>query len=236
VYKITFEEVPHYYYGVHKEKKFNECYMGSPETHKKYWEVYTPQKEYIKFFDYNDEGWLEALKYEKDLIMPVYNTDLFCLNEHCGGMPSLESRRRGGQKNKKNGTGLFSITPEQKSEYSKKGVQKQKEKGIGLYGMSSEEKSKAGKKGVEKCIENGTGVFGMSSEEKRQYGKIGALKTMENKTGIFSLTPEQLSKNATRTNSQKWKCTVSGYVTNAGALSHYQRAKGIDTSNRIRIQ
>jgi hypothetical protein len=44
VYKITFLEVPYYYYGVHKEKYFNEEYWGSPVTHKWVWDFYTPKE------------------------------------------------------------------------------------------------------------------------------------------------------------------------------------------------
>ena len=54
-YKITFEEVPYYYYGVHKEKIFEEEYWGSPVTNKWAWELYTPKKQILQFFDYTDE-------------------------------------------------------------------------------------------------------------------------------------------------------------------------------------
>ena len=47
---------------------------------------------------------------------------------------------------------------------------------------------------------------------------------------------EQRSKNAVTTNAQKWQCTVTGIITNPGKLSQIQRSKGIDRSNRIRIQ
>jgi hypothetical protein len=70
VYKITFYEVPHYYYGVHKEKKFDEYYMGSPVTHKVFWQVCTPNKEIIKTFDHTDNGWLEAQEFEKKINCP----------------------------------------------------------------------------------------------------------------------------------------------------------------------
>ena len=56
VYKITFVGDDHYYYGYHKEKKFDEYYMGSPVTHKDHWNKFTPKKEYIKFFEYSEEG------------------------------------------------------------------------------------------------------------------------------------------------------------------------------------
>ena len=45
------------------------------------------------------------------------------------------------------------------------------------------------------------------------------------------------SKQKMRENSgyQKWKCLETGFITNAGNLAKYQRARNIDTSKRIRI-
>jgi hypothetical protein len=61
----------------------------------------------------------------------------------------------------------------------------------------------------------------------------------ENKLGIYKLTPEQHSENGkkggTASASQRWMCTVTGYTCNAGPLTRYQRNRGIDPSNRIRI-
>ena len=99
-YKITFEEVPYYYYGVHKEKKFDEYYMGYPITHKRMWDFYTSKKQILQLFDYTDEGWIEAQEVEKRLIKPFYNTDKWCLNEHCGGYISLDILRKVGKQNK----------------------------------------------------------------------------------------------------------------------------------------
>jgi hypothetical protein len=110
VYKITFQEVPFYYIGVHKEKIFNEEYMGSPITHKAKWQIYTPQKEILEEFDYTDDGWLQAQEFEKELIRPVYNTDNNCLNEHCGGRISLAVCRESGKKQWEN------MTPQQRSD------------------------------------------------------------------------------------------------------------------------
>lgn len=36
--------------------------------------------------------------------------------------------------------------------------------------------------------------------------------------------------------SQKWICLETGYVSNPGALTNYQRARGIDTTKRKRIE
>jgi ribosomal protein L44E len=53
--------------------------------------------------------------------------------------------------------------------------------------------------------------------------------------GNASRTPEQRSEAARKKNSVKFQCTETGFITNAGNLTRYQRARGIDTSNRIRI-
>jgi hypothetical protein len=62
----------------------------------------------------------------------------------------------------------------------------------------------------------------------------------ENKLGMYKMTPEEHSaagrKGGTASASQRWKCTKTGYVSNAGPLTVYQRNRGIDPSNRIRIK
>jgi hypothetical protein len=88
LYKITFEEVPYYYYGIKKEKYFNQEYWGSPVTNKWCWKFYTPQKQILQIFDYNDDGYIEAQKIEKRIISRVLN-DKWCLNENVGGILSL---------------------------------------------------------------------------------------------------------------------------------------------------
>lgn len=67
--------------------------MGSPETHRWMWSFYTPKLQILEFFSYTDEGWKEANLVEKRLIEPDLNNPL-CLNENCGGVVSLEARRR----------------------------------------------------------------------------------------------------------------------------------------------
>ena len=37
-------------------------------------------------------------------------------------------------------------------------------------------------------------------------------------------------------NAQRWRCTVTGFETNSGCLTLYQRARGIDTVNRERAE
>jgi hypothetical protein len=62
-------------------------------------------------------------------------------------------------------------------------------------------------------------------------GKAGAKWVEDNP----ELASERGQKAAAVTNCIKYKCTVTGHVSTAGPLSIYQRKRGIDTSNRIRL-
>jgi hypothetical protein len=96
VYKITFEEVPHWYWGVHKEELYNEEYWGTPVTNRRYWEWYTPKKQILQVFDWTEEGWKQANLLEDRLIRPDLNKSL-CLNEGIGGYVSLRVLRENNQ-------------------------------------------------------------------------------------------------------------------------------------------
>jgi hypothetical protein len=195
LYKITFEEVFYYYYGVHKEKRYNEYYMGSPITHKWMWNFYTPKKQILEIFPFTDDGWLESRKVEDRLIKSVYNTDKYCLNESCGGKVSLEICRNSGK-----------ITGK-----------KNKELGLGVCGRTKEQ----------------------MTEDGRMGGKISGKKSKELGIGIHGRTKEQMTEDGKKgnkiVNSQKWECCETGYVSTAAGISQYQKARGIDTSKRVRI-
>jgi len=199
-YKITFEEVPYYYYGVKKEKYYNQEYWGSPKTNKWCWELYTPKKQILQLFDFTDEGWIKAQEVEKRLIRPVYNTDKWCLNENCAGMSSLNSLKKGYFKNKNNKTGICSLSKEELSFYGSSGGNKNKENGTGFFSLSSEERQEinkrngklGGKKSAEKNKENKTGFW--NSQLQSKLGKKGGTKTKELGVGIFGISPEDKSK------------------------------------------
>jgi hypothetical protein len=152
--------------------------------------------------------------------------------------------KKSGKKHKENKTGIFGMTLEEKREISKKGGKKgsqtQIENNIGIFGMDLKQKSEIGKKAAQTNKENKTGIFGMTPYQKSEASKKAGQKCKKNKTGIFGMTPDQKSgaskKGGKITTNQKWQCSVTGYISNAGALSLYQRKRGIDTSNRIRIQ
>ena len=197
-YKITFEEVPYYYYGSKKEKRYNEEYWGSPITNKWCWELYTPKKQILELFDYTDDGYTECLKVENRLIKPFLN-DPLCLNERCGAIISLDVLRKNARKKVENKIGIFALSSEELSELGKKGgsiggskgVKTQIENKIGIYGLSEEEKSVNGKKGANRCKELGVGICGLTSDKRREIQKRSVEKQKKNNTGIFGLTKEQ---------------------------------------------
>jgi hypothetical protein len=82
-----------------------------------------------------------------------------------------------------------------------------------------------GRKSALKQIENKIGIYGWSDDQKRQRN-IRAAKAQSR---------ELKQKAAAAQHAQKWQCTVTGYISTAAGLSHYQRHKGINTSNRIRV-
>jgi hypothetical protein len=97
-YKITFEEVPGFWYwGVHAEKFFNDGYMGSPTTNKHFWELYIPKRQILEIFEYSEKGWKEANAVERRLIMPDLN-HARCLNESCAGVMSLKVYKQNGER------------------------------------------------------------------------------------------------------------------------------------------
>jgi hypothetical protein len=263
VYKITFQEVPLYYIGVHKERNFNEEYLGSPITHKEKWQIYTPQKEILREFDYTDDGWLEALDYETDLIRQVYNTDNNCLNEACGGRISLAVCREAARKANANMTpeqrsaavrkGRANMSPEQRSAAAKKGKanmtpeQRSALSKKGKANMTPEQRSAAARKAnASRTPEQRSAIAKKANASKtpEQRSEIArkraACKTPEQRSeisrkGWANKTPEQRSAATRKASTTKFQCTASGYISTAGPLAIYQRARGIDTSNRVKV-
>ena len=212
-YKITFEEVPYYYYGVHKEKRFDEEYWGSPYRHKWCWEFYTPKKQILELFDYTNNGYIEAQEVEKRIISPVLY-DKWCLNENCGGLVSIDICREAG----------------------KIGAEKVKLLGIGIHSLPKEKTIENAKKGGILSKNLKIGVHGRSKDKMTEDGKRGAQRVKELGIGIYALTPEQRKEITKKTNLQKWMCLETGFITGAAPLSNYQKARGIDTSKRKRIE
>jgi hypothetical protein len=141
-----------------------------------------------------------------------------------GAVRSEEWRRSISEKMSKNGKGGGSI-----------GGKKAKELGLGIHALTTEQRIEIGKKSSETNKKNGTGVYGMTFEQRRENGK----KVKELGVGIFAMTTDELieagKKGNKITNSQRWECLETGFITNPGNLTKYQKARDIDTSKRKRI-
>ncbi len=160
---------------------------------------------------------------------------------------SKEQAKKGDKTRKKLGLGLYSLTPEQRTENGKIGSSKAKEMGVGIFGFTPEQRQEnsknAGKYGGKKAKELGAGIHAFSKEQRVKVGKKSGYKTKELGLGIHGLSKEERienSKNAGKlggkvAGNQKWICEETGFVSNAGGLSKYQKARGIDTSKRVRI-
>lgn len=55
------------------------------------------------------------------------------------------------------------------------------------------------------------------------------------KLGIHGFTKEKRVEIVSKTNSQRWMCLETGYITSPGALTRYQRNRNIDVSKRTQI-
>jgi len=243
LYKITFEEVPYYYYGVHKEKYFNEEYWGSPYTNKWCWELYTPKKQILQLFDFTDEGWIESQKIENRLIKPFYNIDKWCLNENCNGILSLKILKKAGKKSaethKNNNTGLYNVPLYKRIESGNRAY----ELGVGVHSRTKEQMSEDGRKGAKKQQELCIGIHGKTKEQMSEDGKKGGNKSKEMGVGIHKFTKQQRIENARNggkvggknTGNQKWMCLETGHISTPGGLARFQKARGIDTSRKKRV-
>jgi hypothetical protein len=145
LYKVTFEEVPYWYWGIHKEKVFGEVYLGSPVTNAWAWEFYTPLVQICQEFPPTEEGWKQAQFLEKRNIRPDLNNP-DCLNEHCGGEFSLQILREAGRKGGKKAAEKLHA---EKDEF-----------GRSVQGVKSAEKLNAEKD------EQGRGIVGVKVAEK----------------------------------------------------------------------
>jgi hypothetical protein len=96
---------------------------------------------------------------------------------------------------------------------------------LGGKAISREQFQEMGRRGSQVQIENKIGIYGWNDEQKRQ----------RNIRANRAQTSEQRRQAAQAQHAQKWKCTVTGYISTAAGLSHYQRHKGIDTSNRTKV-
>ena len=163
--------------------------------------------------------------------------------------------KKGGKKAAELGLGIHGRSAEQRTEDSSKGGTKTADLGVGIHAPGMQ--SKGGTIGGRKAAELGVGVHGRSAEQRTEDSSKGGKTAAELGLGVHAPgmqskggkkvaelglgihAPGMQSKNGIKggktTTSQKWICLETGHISNPGALSKWQKARGIDTSMRVRI-
>ena len=239
----TMETPKEYYYVYYSYEEWGRGYFGSrgckclPEDDVKYFgsskdKTFKPTQKIILKSDYATRKEAYA--------------DEIVLQEHYKVVENPHFANRAYQTSTK-----FYVPTEQAIENGRKGGSKSGKKVVeekkGIHGLTKEQKIEIGKKTGyiggkitgKYHKENQTGIFAMSEEEKikrnKKGGSVAGKLAKELSIGIFAISPEKKCEIGRSVSLQKWKCLETGFITNAGNLSKYQKARGIDTSKRVRI-
>jgi hypothetical protein len=76
----------------------------------------------------------------------------------------------------------------------------------------------------------------MNAHENTQKARSANGKANAATLNDHENTKKARSANGKATNSQQWQCLVTGHVSSPGSLSVYQKARGIDTSLRVKLE
>ncbi len=167
-------------------------------------------------------------------------TGIFSLSEEEQWKIRSNNGKIASKKIMENKLGIFSLNEEEHKEVARLGGIATKELKKGIFAMSKEEKSEAGKKAGSISGKNNRdkkiGIFSLSIDEIRENGKKGAQKCKELGVGVYSMSSEQRAEYARIGASYKWICLETGFTSTAGGLTRYQKARGIDTSKRKRLE
>jgi hypothetical protein len=247
----------YYYHGYHKHEgvdPLTDGYFGSPVTHREKWLTTMHWKEITGLYETVDEVSFA----EQEAIRPVYNTDPYCLNANCNGIPTPERARVGARKagkksgeyHKENKTAICDPINQEK------GRQTARETGVGFYDPEFqhspemvEMRKQNGKKSGAKAVE--TGQLAAAREKidpekrKRVVAETGRVVGRRNaESGHLDrirelIDPEKRLRNAysnlEKMNKGKWKCLVTGHISSYAGLSTYQNNRGIDKKLRVQV-
>jgi hypothetical protein len=97
--------------------------------------------------------------------------------------------------------------------------------------LKSQFSKRRGKKSAAINKANSTGIF--ASDMQSASGKKGAAINKANGTGCYD--PKVRSAGAAAQHAQKYKCLVTEFISTPCGLSHYQKARGIDTKLRVKV-
>jgi general stress protein YciG len=218
-----------YYTYAYLRKNRTPYYIGKGERNRAYTkrkgEINPPKdKSRIIFLKKNlfEE---EAFKHEIYMIAVFGRKDL--------GTGILHNKTNGGQ-------GVSGrIVSEEQREKMRQYHKRVNHKEISPKFFDKENRSKAGKKGGTNTRKNNTGIFSPDYDRTPAAiaaGKKGGIVNRDKKLGIFAMTDEEKReasrKGSASVRSQKWKCKITGYVSNPCGLSNYQKSRNIDYKDK----
>lgn len=242
-YKVTFPGMPWYYFGVHTENE--KPYYGSPKTHKWIWRFYEHEIQILEWFDDRREA-----EIVEDRIIAHFIRDPNCLNEHYGGFFSEDGRKRGREKQKEMGVGLYSPdlhTFELKSNAGKKGIQE-------TIRRNPNHQENAGRSGGLKARDSGhldRIRLLRDPEEHRECGRrlgllardsghLERIRTPEHQKAAFAALLRKKPNHQRDIALQKWEDPDHPELGqhNAGVLARKQKALGYPhgPGNRVRVE
>ena len=174
----------------------------------------------------------EAFKHEEYMIAVFGRKDLgtgILRNKTNGGegpsgwVPSKETRKNWSEMRK--GENAYWYGKNHSQETREKMKKERSGEKNAMYGKTHNEKTRDK---MSKSHIGRPGTYGMLGKSHTEEAKQKLRENEGNKLGG--------AKSAKIINSRKWMCLETGYITTSGPLTHYQRARGIDTSKRKRIE
>jgi hypothetical protein len=239
-YKVTFEEIPDWYWGAHKEAKYNDGYLGSPSTHAWKWEFYTPHLQICELFPHTEEGWMKAREIEDRCILPDLNNPL-CLNEHVGGSMSLESNKKGGEEAMKqlhkekddSGRSAFAVKGAATAHKEKDDLGRSVH-AVNAFGKVHNEKDDLGKS--VNAVKGGIAVHIEKDDLGRSTHGVKSAERLHEEKDYLGRSIQGV-KNAERVNAQKWEDPDHPELgqTTSGPLTRMQKSRGYPHGKENRV-
>jgi len=131
-----------------------------------------------------------------------------------------------------------------RKEASRKGGIATKNKSVGIFNLTPEQYRDKALKAAQTSIERGVGCVSATPEQKAEWTKLqsheakvsGGKSSFEAKKGAFAIPPEERKEIVRRVHAQRWRCLETGHISSPTGLSSWQRARGINTSLRERLE
>jgi hypothetical protein len=216
------------YFGSYRDKTFNPTQKIIISEHKTDKEALDAEIKLQHFFKvvpnlhFANQAYQSSNKFSYVMPSEKARSNMIRINQNRTPEQRKQISTKGGKAR------MASMTPKQRSELVRKSN----------VNRTQEQRSETAKKGYANMTAEQRSEFARKKSDilkKAQASKTPEQRSEAIRKGHASKTPEQRSAEGRKRSSVQFQCTVTGFITNAGALSNYQRVRGIDTSNRVRL-